>query len=78
MVACGVAQGRGRDLLTVDEVAALLGISVRSVWRLVSSGKMPRPVKLSRSCRWKKAEIIEWVDRGCESIKNADTSRSSK
>lgn len=46
-------------LIDVREVARLLGISVRSVWRMTSRGDLPPPVRLGRSVRWKRASIIE-------------------
>lgn len=48
-------------LLTVDEVARLLGISVRSVWRLTSLGELPGPITLGRSKRWARRAIEEYV-----------------
>ncbi len=50
-------------LLAVREVAALLGVSVRAVWRLVSAGRLPAPVRIStRTVRWKLAEIRGYID----------------
>lgn len=48
-------------LLTVDEVAHLLGISVRSVWRLTSGGELPGPITLGRSKRWARRTIEDYV-----------------
>jgi predicted DNA-binding transcriptional regulator AlpA len=52
-------------LLTVEDVAELLCISVRSVWRLHSAKKLPRPVRLAGSVRWRRHELEKWVDGGC-------------
>jgi len=41
--------GTTRLLLTVQQVADRLSISKREVWRLAAAGKLPAPVKLSRS-----------------------------
>ena len=38
-------------LLNVDQVASVLGISSRTVWRLHDSGQMPQCVRLGRSVR---------------------------
>ncbi len=48
-------------LLKDEEVASLLGISRRSVWRLVSSGRLPEPVRLGGSVRWRYQDIADWV-----------------
>ena len=39
------------------EVAALLGISKSSVWRLTANGTLPQPVRIGGMTRWKRAEI---------------------
>lgn len=48
-------------LLTVEGVSRLLGISVRSVWRLTSAGELPGPITLGRSKRWARRTIEEYV-----------------
>jgi len=52
-------------LLNGDALARLLQVSKRSLMRLRSAGKLPRPVQLGRSVRWRSNEIREWVDAGC-------------
>jgi excisionase family DNA binding protein len=56
-------------LLSVQDLAALLNISVRTVWRQDSSGQMPRPVRIGRTVRWFEEEILAWVRAGCPSRK---------
>lgn len=54
-------------LLRVVEVAAVLGISVRQVWKLCQRGELPAPVRIGRSTRWRESEIqdrIRGVDEG--------------
>ena len=38
-------------LLTVKELADLLGLSVRQVWKLLSQSRLPPPLRISRSVR---------------------------
>lgn len=52
-------------LIGADSLARRLDISVRTLWRLRSSGRLPRPVKLGGSIRWRAAEISAWVAAGC-------------
>ena len=41
-------------LLTVKDVAELLSVARRTVWRWSRLGKLPRPLKLSpRAVRWR-------------------------
>ncbi len=56
-------------LMTVDDVAALLTVSPRTVRRMADSGAMPRPVRLSSLIRWRRHEIDEWVQAGCPSCR---------
>lgn len=49
-------------LLRDREVAELLAISRRSVWRLTSSGDLPRPIKLGKAVRWRRSDIEEVID----------------
>lgn len=52
-------------LLTVKEVAEMLGLSERTVYRLADAGNMPRPVKLGAAVRWRRNELERWIDDGC-------------
>ena len=52
-------------LLTADEVAAMLGVSERTLWRLLSAGKVPQPVRFGRNTRWREMQVREWIERGC-------------
>lgn len=45
-------------LLTAREVAQLLGVHVRSVWRLAQTGEIPAPLRVSeRVVRWRLADL---------------------
>ena len=55
------------QLIDSREVAALLKISPRTVWRLLSGNKLPRPVKIGRNVRWILRDIETWVSNGCPS-----------
>lgn len=57
----------GNTLLNVRDVAAALKVSPRQVWKLTSSRRMPAPVRISRSVRWRASDIDEWVQLGCPS-----------
>jgi len=51
-------------LLNVGEVAAILSISTREVWRRVDSGELPRPIRLgARTRRWFQDEIEAVIER---------------
>ncbi|MHC5537064.1 helix-turn-helix transcriptional regulator [Singulisphaera rosea] len=52
-------------LIPAEEVASMLGVSERTLWRLLSAGKIPEPLRIGRNTRWRWAEIREWIERGC-------------
>ena len=52
-------------LMTADQVAGLLQISARTVWRLRSSGKLPKPVEVGGSVRWNSEQMRMWIAEGC-------------
>ncbi len=52
-------------LVRADEFAKMMGVSERTLWRLLSAGKVPKPVRIGRSTRWRMAEVREWVAAGC-------------
>lgn len=56
-------------LVTAEDVAGLLDISTRTLWRLVSAGKIVPPLKLGGSTRWRRADIEAWVASGCPAPK---------
>jgi len=47
-------------MLDVKGLAEMLGASVRTVWRLVSAGVLPKPVRVGGSTRWFEADIAEF------------------
>lgn len=50
-------------LLKAREVAAMLGMSVPSVWRRVSDGTIPKPIKLGALSRWPQSDIRAVIER---------------
>ncbi len=58
------------ELLDVRAVAALLGgCSTRHVYRLADAGRMPRPIRLGTLVRWRRSELISWLEGGCQPIR---------
>ncbi len=48
-------------LLTVKQVAQMLCIGERTVWRLSSTGELPSPICIGRSKRWCRQTIEDYV-----------------
>lgn len=56
-------------LMSMADLAAMLACSSRHVYRLVERGRMPAPIRLGRSVRWKRSEIEAWIASGCRRVK---------
>ncbi len=57
--------GTAPIMMTADEIATCLGISSRTVWRLKAKGDLPKSVKIGRAVRWRKSDILAWIEQGC-------------
>ena len=56
------------DLMTSQQVANRLAISIRTLWRLVRAGKVPQPVRYNRKLvRWKVIDLTRYIETlSCE------------
>ena len=51
------------DLMTSQQVANRLAVSIRTLWRLVRAGKVPQPVRYNRKLvRWKAVDVTRYID----------------
>lgn len=50
------------QMVDCAEVAAILGISTRTVWRLIASHELPEPLRIGRSVRWRLIDIERWIE----------------
>jgi len=53
------------QLLTAKQLGVLLSLSTRQVFRLNSCGKIPAPVRIVGSVRWRSSDIDHWINLGC-------------
>jgi prophage regulatory protein len=60
-----------RELLSAAEAATMAGVAKRSWWRYVSAGRVPQPVRLGGSVRWRRSELAEWIAAGCPRVRKA-------
>ncbi|MBL8797363.1 MAG: helix-turn-helix domain-containing protein [Planctomycetia bacterium] len=57
------APSPAKALLKVTEVAEILSMGVRTVWRKVATGELPQPVRFNKSLvRWKYESIKHYLD----------------
>ena len=54
------------QLMTVEDIAKLLHVSVRTVWRLRRNASLPRPVKIGGGVRWRSSDVKAWIEQGCK------------
>lgn len=56
----------GSMLLSAEDLAGELRVSVRSIRRMDATGELPAPIRLSsRAVRWRRAELRAWIEAGC-------------
>jgi len=53
------------QLLTAKQVAAVLQLSLRTVWNHLSAARLPEPIRIGSRVRWRRAELTDWVEAGC-------------
>ncbi len=53
------------ELVNARELAKLLAVSERTLYRLKSTGELPPPIVLGGSVRWRLSEIRQWIGKGC-------------
>lgn len=52
-------------LIPVEQLAEMLNLSTRTVWRMLAAGRIPEPVRIGGSVRWRLDLVREWVEAGC-------------
>lgn len=52
-------------LADAKEAAAICGMSRAAWYKHLSAGKIPRPVKIGSLTRWRRQELMDWIDAGC-------------
>jgi len=57
---------KGVALITASQLAKLLSISERTVYRLKSCNRLPEPINLGGSVRWRLDDVRRWIDAGCQ------------
>jgi predicted DNA-binding transcriptional regulator AlpA len=54
--------GTDDRLVALPVVAAKLGVSTRSIHRLIAAGQFPPPVKVGGASRWFLSDIASYID----------------
>lgn len=56
-------------LISVDVLASMIGLSPRTVWRQLSAGRIPTPLRIGANVRWRRSDIVDWIASGCPANK---------
>jgi excisionase family DNA binding protein len=54
------------ELLTIDETAALLKLSDRTIYEMFRGGRLPGAAKVSGKWRIDRDKLLAWIARGGE------------
>src|SRR5262245_38867893 len=52
-------------LLNIEQLSFLLNRSIPSLERDAAAGRLPAAVRIGGSRRWRRRDILEWVEAGC-------------
>ncbi len=52
-------------LLDAREAARLCRISLPMLYKLNAEGKMPPPIRIGKLMRWRRKEVVVWIEQGC-------------
>ena len=55
------------QLLRARELAAILHVSQRHVWRMKAAAKLPKAVEIGDCVRWIQSDVETWLELGCPS-----------
>lgn len=62
-------------LVTASQIATLMQISTRTLWRLLSGGKIPEPLRIGGAVRWRLDDVKNWIAAGCPVPKASSTQK---
>lgn len=48
-------------LISAKDVAVMVGLVERTVWRLMNCGKLPMAMKVGGAKRWQWADFLQWI-----------------
>lgn len=60
----GTPDDGGSEVLTVDEVAALLRVNRKTVYNVIADGDIPGVLRLGRALRISRRAVVEWLCQG--------------
>ena len=71
-------ENKSYQLLNAKELAKMLSLSKRQIFRLNSCGKIPKPIRIGGSVRWSSIEIADWLAAGAPDRLTWDAMKQAK
>jgi predicted DNA-binding transcriptional regulator AlpA len=65
-------------LITAEEFAEMMQVSVRTLWRLRSAGQVPEPVRIGGTVRWNRERVLDWISEGCPPLTSRENGHRRK
>lgn len=56
-----VTQIQSDRLIRAAEFCKLIGVGQRQLYALIAAGKVPKPVKLGNTLRWRESSVNEFI-----------------
>ena len=50
------------EMWSIKDVSKAFKMGERTVWRLVSAGKFPAPIRIGGSSRWRRQSLEQWLE----------------
>lgn len=68
-----------KNFISAEEVAGLLNIGVRTVWRHRQAGKIPPPIFIGGLTKWRRLDIEDWIrDQKSGAVRPRDSRHPNK
>lgn len=55
----------GPVVVTAGQLAIMLQVSKRTLWRMRSAGQLPSPMRVGGIVRWRLDDVLRWIAAGC-------------
>ncbi len=52
-------------MMDAREAAKLCSFSESMLYKLNRAGKMPPPIRIGALLRWKRSDVVRWIEEGC-------------
>jgi len=63
-----MSTGTVERLMSIDDVAQMLGIPVRTLYAWRTTGKGPRGIRVGRWVRYRRADVEAWLEQQADPV----------